>query len=459
MSLEDILKSQKEFFYSDATMPVGFRLLQLCKLKNSLIKNQNELYTALYEDLEKSHEDTLSCEIGPCIKEINFFIKNLKSLCKPKRVRTSLINFKSKGYIYKKPFGVCLIISSWNYPILLSLLPLIGALASGNTCILKLHPLSKNTNKVIEKILFDTFERCYVKCVDGDKDTLDFLLSLDFDHIFATGNSNFGKYLYSKAGEKLIPVTLELGGKNPCIVHKDANLKLCCKRIVHGKFLNAGQTCLAPDYILVHKSIKDRFIELITETTTNMYSKNVLNFPHYSKIINEEHFNRLVKIIDTLKSRVIYGGNYDKDTLKISPTIIDTDGTYLHELEQEIFGPILDIKSYEIIDDVIYSLKQSPAPLALYLFSKNKILINKCLDIPFGGGCINDTVIHMTEQNIPFGGFRNSGIGNYHGIHSFNTFTNKKGILFKSNRIDVNLRYPNNKNYNFKTLKSIFRIK
>ena len=459
MNLKNIFKSQKDFFYADTTIPINFRLIHLSKFKKALLENENEIYKAMYKDLGKSKEDAFVSEFAPCIKEIDFFLKNLNLLSKPEKIKTSLSNFKSKGYIYKKPFGVCLIVSTWNYPLLLSLVPMIGALAAGNTCILKLHPFSKHTNEIINKILSSTFEQCYVKSIDGDKEVLDSLLEFNFDYMFATGSPNIGKYVYSKAAEKLIPVTLELGGKNPCIVHSDANIKLACKRIVHGKFLNVGQTCLATDYIWVHHNIKDEFIKTLIETIEEMYTKDPLNCKYYSKIINELNFNRLTNIIDSLKDKIIFGGKYSKDSLKISPTIIDIDDLNSELLEGEIFGPILQIKSYEMVDDVIYSLKHTEPSLALYLFSENKALINKCLEIPFGGGCVNDTLLHVSEQGLPFGGFKNSGIGNYHGKHSFDTFTHKKSILMKSTQIEINSRYPNNKNYTLKKLKSIFKVK
>ena len=251
MSIKSIFYSQKEFFNEEATLPINFRMVNLIKLKKELLKNENEIYTALYEDLGKSKEDAFISEFSHCLNEINYFIKNLRSLSKPKKVKTSFINFKSKAYIYKKPYGVCLIISCWNYPLYLSLMPLIGAIASGNTCILKLHPLSHNTNKLIEKILREIFEKCYIFSTYGDENELNELLDLNFDYIFGTGNPNFGKLIYEKSSKNLIPITLELGGKNPCIVHDDCKIDVSCKRIVHGKFLNSGQTCLAPDIIYI----------------------------------------------------------------------------------------------------------------------------------------------------------------------------------------------------------------
>ncbi|BAK80727.1 aldehyde dehydrogenase family protein [Candidatus Arthromitus sp. SFB-rat-Yit] len=455
MSIEKIFYAQKEFFNSDATISVNFRIINLTKLKKELLKNEYEIYTALHKDLGKSEEDSFVSEFSHCINEINYFIKNLRSLSKPKRVRTSIINFKSKAYIHKKPYGVCLIISCWNYPLYISLMPLIGALASGNTCILKLHTLNPNTNKLIEKIIKEVFEKCYVFTISKDEYEINKLLDLDFDYIFATGNPNFGKLVYEKASKNLIPVTLELGGKNPCIVHSDCEIDTSCKRIIHGKFLNSGQTCLAPDILYVNSKIKDKFIDRMIFYIKDLYSENPLNFKHYSKIINESHFLRLIKIIEDNREEIIFGGEYSKDKLKISPTLIDKEEIIPHE----IFGPILQIKYYDILDGLIHSLKCSPPPLALYLFTSNKTIINRFLNIHFGGGCINDTLVHICENNLPFGGIKNSGIGYYHRKYSFDTFTYNKSLLIKSNKIDIKSRYPNNKNYNLKFLKLLLKNK
>lgn len=459
LNLKNIFESQRDFFYADTTMPINFRLLHLSKLKKSLIENEDEIYDALHKDLGKSKEESFISEFAPCIKKIDFFLKNLNSLSKPKKIKSSLSNFKAKGFIYKKPFGVCLIVSSWNYPLVLPLLPLIGALAAGNTCILKPHQFSKHTNEVINKIISDVFEQCYVKFLDGNSNILSSLLELNFDYIFATGNTDTGKYISSKTYKNLIPTTLDLIKKNPCIIHNDANIEFACKRIAHGKFLNAGQTHLATDYIWVHENIKTEFIQTLIKTIKFMFSDNPLNFKHYSKIINELHFDRLVKIIELLKDKIIFGGEYDKISLKISPTIIDLDNQESKFLENEIFGPILEIKSYQIVDEVIYSLKYEEPPHALYLFSNNKTLVNKCLEIPFSEGCINDTLLHGLKQNIYFNNFKRSKIRKYYGEHLFNTFTNKKSILIKSPKKDTINQYPNSKNYNLKKLKSIFKIK
>lgn len=453
MCIESIFYNQKEFFNSEATFPINFRIINLTKLKKELLKNEDEIYKALYEDLGKSKEDSFISEFSQCINEINYFIKNLRSLSKPKRVKSSIINFKSKSYIHKKPYGVCLIISCWNYPLYLSLMPLIGAIAAGNTCILKLHPLSNNTNKLIEKILRKIFEKCYVFSTCGDENELNKLLDFNFDYIFGTGNPNLGKLIYKKASKNLIPITLELGGKNPCIVHDDCEIDISCKRIIHGKFLNSGQTCLAPDILYINHKIKNKFIEKMIFYIKEFYSEDAINFKHYSKIINESHFMRLIKILEDNKDSIIFGGENSKEKLKIVPTLIDKDEI----IPCEIFGPILQIKSYDILDDIIYSLKCGTPPLALYLFTTNKTVINRFLNIPFGGGCINDTLVHVCENNLPFGGFKNSGIGAYHGRYSFDTFTHKKSILIKSVKLDIKARYPNSKNYNLKFIKYLFK--
>lgn len=455
MNLNKLLENQKELFRSDITTQKKFKIIHLLKLKKALIKNEQRIYSALFEDLNKSKEEAYLSEFSQCIKEINYFLRKIGKLSRPKKVRTSLINFKSNGYVHKVPFGSCLIISTWNYPFFLSLIPLIGCIASGNTCILKLHPFSKHSNEVIHDILKDAFESNYVKSIDGDEDILDELLDLDFDHIFATGSESLGKKVYKKSSDKLIKVTLELGGKNPCIVHNDSNIKIACKRIAYGKLLNSGQTCLAPDILYVHSKIKDEFINTLIKTIKDMYSEDPMSFKHTSKIINENSFNRLIDIINNYKENILFGGDYNKNTLRISPTIID-EGEII---SQEIFGPIFQIKSYNLLDGLINKLKNSPPPLALYLFTENKVIISKFLSVPFGGGCINDTLLHITEGGFPFGGIKNSGIGNYRGKYSFDTFTHKKSILMKSTKIDISSKYPNHKNYNLDKLKTILKIK
>lgn len=459
MNLKNIFESQKDFFYADTTMPINFRLLHLSKLKKSLIENEDKIYQALHKDLGKSKEESFISEFAPCIKKIDFFLKNLNSLSKPKKIKPSISNLRTKGFIYKKPFGVCLIVSSWNYPLVLSILPIVGALAGGNTCILKPHEFSKHTNEIINKIISEVFEQCYVKYFDGNLDILNSLLEFNFDYIFVTGNSETGKYISSKIYKNLTPTTFDIIKKNPCIVHNDANIEFTCKKIVYGKFLNAGQTHLATDYIWVHEKIKNEFIHTLIKTINYMFSEDPLNFKHYSKIINEIHFNRLINIIESLKDKVIFGGNYNKHSLKISPTIIDLDNIESTFIKNEIFGPILEIKPYQIVDEVIYSLKYEEPPNALYLFSNNKTLINKCLEIPFNEGCINDTLLHGLTNNIYPNNFKNNKIKKYYGEYLFNTFTHTKSILIKSSKKDIINQYPNSKNYNLKKLKSIFKIK
>ncbi|MCD7780634.1 MAG: aldehyde dehydrogenase family protein [Candidatus Gastranaerophilales bacterium] len=427
----DILEKQRKFFNTGKTRDLNFKLNILKNLKKAILNNTDVILEALKQDLNKSRNEAFFSEIYPVIEEINLFIKNLKKWEKPKKVKTPLILFSSKSFIYNEPYGVVLIISPWNYPFQLPIMPLIGAIAAGNCAILKLSEYSIATSDVVAKILKDVFEEQYICPVLGRAEAAQNLLKENFDYIFYTGNSIIGKKVMMAASDNLTPITLELGGKSPCIVDKTANVDLSAKRIASGKFLNSGQTCVAPDFILVQKSVTNELKEKLKKYIVEFFGEEPLKNDNYPSIINERHFNRLNNLIQ--KSNIIYGGKTDFETLKIEPALISANFDD-EVMKDEIFGPLLPIIEYEKINEVILKLKTMPKPLALYCFTQDKIFEKNILkELSFGGGCINETMMHLMNSNLPFGGVGYSGIGAYHGKASYDTFTHKKSILRKSN--------------------------
>ncbi len=394
---------------------------------------------SLYSDLSKSNFESYTTEISIIYNELDYMIKNIKKFSKKKKVKTSIVHFPAKSFYKYEPLGVVLIISTWNYPFQLSLLPLISAIASGNTVILKTSELAVNSEIVLEKIL-SVFDKKYICLIKGNEEINKSILEEKFDYIFFTGSSKVGKYVYEKASCNLTPVTLELGGKCPCIIDETANVKLACKRIVFGKLINCGQTCVAPDYLVINESLITDVVKYLNYYKELFYN-DCLNNNEYPKIINNKHHNRLVNLINN--SKVISGGKYNND--KIELTLVESN--FNDEImKDEIFGPILPIITYKKIDDVINTIKLLDKPLALYIFSNNKINTNKILnEISYGGGCINDTIIHLANSNLSFGGVGNSGFGSYHGIDGFITFSHKKSIL-KRGKLDINIRYAPFKN-------------
>ncbi len=446
--IKDLFLSQREFYLKDNTLSLDFRLNSLKALKQEIINNQDEIANALFLDLHKSYAEAYLTEIGFVIKEINNAIKNLKKWAKERRVSPSLLTFPSKGYIQNIPLGQVLIISPWNYPFQLAISPLIGAIAAGNTAIIKPAELSVNTSKVIKNIIERVFPSNYIITVIGGKEENLNLLDLDFNHIFFTGSPVLGKIVMEKASKNLVPVTLELGGKSPCIVDKTSDLELSAKRIVFGKFLNSGQTCIAPDYILVDKQVKDKLIEFLINSINVLYNDSQ-NAEDYGRIISESHFDRLVSML--MDGKILYGGNISREEKYISPTLITDIHSNSNLLSQEIFGPILPIITYEDLDIMLEELRRKPKPLALYIFSNSKstqdIILSK---ISSGGVCINDTIMHITPNNLPFGGVGNSGMGSYHGKKSFETFSHQRSVLNRKTYFDLSQRYPP---YTTKTLK------
>lgn len=450
-----LLEAQKKYFRNGSTKPIDFRINQLHTLKQLLKENESLLIEAVYNDFKKSPFETFGTEIGLVINEINYALKNIYRWVKPKTVPSSLVNFPSKNYILKEPFGSVLIISPWNYPIQLCLLPLVGALAAGNTAIIKPSELTPNTSQVISDLISKYFSPEMVTTILGGVNESQQLLNLDFDYIFFTGSTKVGKIIMESASKRLIPVTLELGGKSPCIVDDTANLEISAKRIVWGKFVNAGQTCIAPDYLLVQESIKDPFIQEIKKALLSLYREDPFTSEDYPRIINKSHFDRLSNFL--CNGTLVTGGDTDSESLFISPTVLSDVSWDDPIMKEEIFGPILPILTYTDIDDAIHQALNTPRPLALYIFTDSAVTERKILEqISFGGGAINDTIAQFGNHHLSFGGIGASGFGSYHGKASFDSFSHQKSIMKKNFFLDIPIRYAPYDG-KIKWLKTIFR--
>ena len=441
--IENISKKyekQKKFFNSGTSKSIQYRINSLKKLKKNISLNENEIINALKSDLGKSETETFFSEIALIYIEINLALKNVKRWSKKRKVSSSLINFLSSDYIIPEPYGVTLNISPWNYPFQLSISPLIGAVAAGNTVVLKPSEFSSKTSEIIKKIIENTFEKGHVDVILGGPEIGSKLLDFNWDYIFFTGSTNIGKIVAQKAAINLTPTTLELGGKNPCIVDETANLKVASKRIVFGKFLNCGQTCIAPDFILVHESVKKDFTEKIIDRIKKIYNEDVENSENYSRIINKKHFSRLIKLLE--KDKIIYGGKNNPNSNFIEPTLIDGSNFNSSLMKEEIFGPILPVVSYSNKDELKKILDNYKDPLAFYIFSNDKKFSNELIKrYSFGGAAVNDTISQIVNHRLPFGGIRNSGLGSYHGKQSFKTFSFYKPYIVKSNIFDLNAKY------------------
>jgi aldehyde dehydrogenase (NAD+) len=439
MNIQEIVLGQKAFFKTHKSRNIKFRKMYLEKLKELIIKNEDLLYAAIEKDFGKSKFDTFTTEISFILKDIDYYLKNLNTLSKPKKVSTNLANQIGKSRIYQEPLGCILVVGAWNYPYQLSLSPLVAALAAGNCCILKPSEIAENTMQAMSKIINGNFPLEYLYVYEGGVDETTELLKLKFDKIFFTGSTKVGKIIYKAAAEHLTPVTLELGGKSPAIITKDANLEVAAKRIVWGKFLNAGQTCVAPDYLLVEESIQEQFLEMLRK-----YIKEFKYEPdsqQYTRIINLKNFQRLVHLIN--KDKIYFGGHYNEERLYIEPTILTNISWHDDVMQEEIFGPILPIISFTSFNQTLLTIADLEKPLAAYLFTENSEEKEAFKQkISFGGGCINDVVMHLSNDNLPFGGVGNSGIGNYHGRYGFETFSHQKSILEKVNWGEPNIKYP-----------------
>lgn len=427
----------------------------LKKLKQLLKEYEAELLTALEKDLGKNNFEAFASEIGTCYKEISYTLKHLKSWVKPKKVSTSILNFPSTGKIVFEPYGNTLIISPWNYPLYLAISPLVGAIAAGNTAILKTSELAPHTSKVIEEMINKNFDQSFLFVMEGGVQETTELLKLQFNHIFFTGSTAVGKIIMKAAADHLASVTLELGGKSPCIIDKEMPLDMSVKRILWGKFFNTGQTCVAPDYIYIHETKLSEFIKLSKKYLKIFYTDNPKQSPDYGRIINTRHFDRLIGLLD--EKKIVIGGDHDRENKYLSPTLM-TDITWNDPvMKEEIFGPILPILTYKNLSEVIEKVNAHDKPLALYFFSKNKAHKKMIEDhCSFGGGCINDTIIHLTEDQLPFGGVGPSGVGSYHGQQSFLTFSHEKSILHRETWYDNPIRYAPYKG-KMKFLRWIFR--
>ena len=438
--IRDIVSRQKTYFASGITLPVEFRIAALRRLQDAIRRQESEIMDALQADLGKSTAESYMCEVGIVLSEISFMLKHVRSYARENRVRTPLAQYVSRSYVKPSPYGVVLIMSPWNYPFMLTLDPLVDALAAGNTAVIKPSAYSPRTSAVLQSLIAECFEPDYVAVITGGRAENQHLLGESFDYMFFTGSPAVGKEVMRHAAENLTPVTLELGGKSPCVVTKSAKLKLAARRIVFGKFLNCGQTCVAPDYIYCDAAIKEELVRELIRETKRQYSIRALANPDYGKIINEKHFRRICGLIDP--DKVVYGGGSDSETLRIEPTIL-TDVTWDDAvMQEEIFGPVLPILTYDELDDALEIINSRPHPLAFYLFTEDKAEIRYVTDVcSFGGGCINDTIIHLATSNMGFGGVGNSGMGSYHGKAGFDTFSHKKSIVDKKTWMDLPMRY------------------
>jgi aldehyde dehydrogenase (NAD+) len=439
----DQLHSIRQFFETGATKSYRFRKTQLQKLKAAILKHEQELHNALYTDLKKSPEESWVTETGFLLSEINNALKKLRKWMRPQKTGTNLVNMPASSYVMKEPLGVVLIIGPWNYPLQLLFTPLCGAIAAGNCVVLKSSEFAPATAAIMGKLIQETFPPEYILCISGDGAEVvpAMMNNFRFDHVFYTGSTNVGKIIYKMAAYKLVPVTLELGGKSPCVVESDANIKVAAKRIAITKFSNAGQMCVAPDYILVHASKKDEFISSIKKALHDFFGEDPAKNYNYGKIINQKQFDRLVNYLN--QGNIIHGGKYNADQLYIEPTIIEQPQPDSALMKEEIFGPIVPVIPFNTAEEAKAIIDKNPDPLAFYIFTSSSAKEKWWLEqVPFGGGCVNNASWHLTNHNLPFGGRGNSGIGRYHGRHSFDTFSHHKAIMKTPTWFDPAIKYP-----------------
>ncbi len=439
-SIDDVVKSQRNFFVKGVTKTYGFRMTALSRLEKALEEYESELLDALQKDLNKSKSESYLTEVGMTKSELKFVKNHLSKWMKPERKMTQLSQIPARVYQVAEPYGVVLIMSPWNYPILLCLEPLIEAIAAGNCVVLKPSAYSPTVSSVLKKMLESIYPSKYVQVIEGGREENAQLLEQRFDYIFFTGSVSVGKMILEKAARYATPVTLELGGKSPCIVDKSANLKVAAKRIAFGKILNAGQTCVAPDYLLVHEEVKEEFLGYLKQELDKMLQSDALENINYPKMINEKHFTRVLGLINGKK--VLYGGRSKKESLRIEPTILDNISLESPVMQEEIFGPILPILTFTSPEELVKIITSFEKPLAFYLFTEDKGMETWALrTFSFGGGCINDTIMHLASSYLPFGGVGHSGMGSYHGKTGFETFSHKKSILDMPTKLDNPLRY------------------
>ena len=444
--IKKTLQSQRSFFAVGKTKDLAFRIRQLHRLRNSILKHEDEILHALKLDLNKSAFEAYETEVGIVLEEIKYTLNHLAGWTQPKRKATPIVHFPASSYLYSEPYGCVLIMAPWNYPFQLTMTPLIGAIAAGNCAVVKPSEYSFHTSEIMGRILKENFPSSYIGLIRGGRIVNQTLLEEHFDYIFFTGGVTVGKFVIESAAKHLTPVTLELGGKSPCIVDETADIDRAAKRIVWGKFLNSGQTCVAPDYLLVHSSVKERLTCAIKKYIKAFYGDAPEKNPDYPKIISQKHFDRLLSLMQS--GHLTVGGQYNEDTLQIAPALLDHVKWNSAVMQEEIFGPLLPIIEFDRLEDAFSMINAHAKPLALYMFTSKKENADDALKaISFGGGCINDTIIHLSNPNLPFGGVGDSGMGQYHGINSFLTFSHQKSIIRKSNMVDIPFRYPPYKNH------------
>lgn len=457
MNIHEIVANQKTYFKTHETKQVKFRRKKLKALKKAIQQHETDILDALNSDLGKSKVEAYATEIGIVLKSLSLFIKELKGWARKESIHTPMLQFPGKSYLYREPYGTVLIIGPYNYPFQLVIEPLIGAIAAGNTAIVKPSELTPQTSMVIGQIIESVFDTEYVQVIQGEQETTEALLNERFDFIFFTGSTRVGQIVYEKASKHLTPVALELGGKSPTIIDKTANLKVAAERIAFGKFMNAGQTCVAPDYVLIDESIKDKFISAMQSTITDFYTKTPETSPDFGRIVNDKHFNRLISLLNDAEKNIVIGGQHDASELYIAPTLLKDVKSTQKIMHEEIFGPLLPIISYQDRSEIFGFIDQYEKPLALYVFSEDRDFTDQIMrEISFGGGCINDTIMHLTNPNLPFGGVGHSGIGSYHGKHSYLLFSHEKSIMTKSTKLESGMMFPPYKG-KFRYVKQIFK--
>ncbi|WP_299106816.1 aldehyde dehydrogenase [uncultured Tenacibaculum sp.] len=456
MNIPELILAQKNFFASQQTKDISFRKNTLKKLLKELVKRENAIVKALHNDFKKSEYEAVMTETSIVIAELKMAIKNIHSWSKPKRVLPSMLNFPSRAKIYKEPYGTVLIIAPWNYPYQLAFAPIVGAIAAGNTVVLKPSELTPHTSAITKEIIEAVFDQKHIAVVEGGVPVAQELLTQRWDYIFFTGSVPVGKIVAKAAAEHLTPVTLELGGKSPCIVDETANIKLAAKRLVWGKYINGGQTCIAPDYLLIHSSVKEKFVSHFKEEILNAYGENPKASEDFPRIVNTRNFDRLALMLEN--ENCVIGGETDRDDCYISPTLIDEPSVDSEVMKGEIFGPIFPMISYETEQDIEKITSRYDKPLALYVFTNKSSFAKKIIKrYSFGGGTINDTTVHFANHRLPFGGVGESGIGGYHGKQTFDAFSHKKGVVTRGTWLDIPTRYAPYKG-KLKQLKTLMKL-
>lgn len=456
MNIQELAAKQHDFFHTHQTLDIAYRISYLKKLRNAIYTHESEILDALKKDLGKSEGESFMCEIGMALSELSYQIKHIRKWSKPNRHTINLGHFPTKAFTIAEPYGCVLVMSPWNYPFLLCMGPLIGAVAAGNCCIVKPSAYSPATSTIVKKIMDEVFPAEYVAVVEGGRDTNTALLNTRFDYIFFTGSVAVGKLVMKKAATHLTPVTLELGGKSPCIIDENCNIQIAATRIAFGKYLNCGQTCIAPDYVLVHRSVKDNFIRELKFQIVKMYGEFPLENPNYGKIINKKHYERILGLIDDKK--IVHGGKSNPETSQIEPTVLDFVTPEDAVMQEEIFGPILPILTYSTLDEAENFITSREKPLALYVFTNNKETEERFTKyVSFGGGCINDTMIQASVCEMGFGGVGQSGMGSYHGKKSFDTFSHEKSIVKKYCWLDLPMRYQPYQKIYYKIIRMFLR--